>query len=105
MQQYHPDASDYFKSLDAVYYFWGQLAHQEVALEAQKPRTRKEMDILVGDKIISSPRDHWNNGYSKGKNNRTSHKGLYPSYKVEEEVRIAKMPTYPESDRNNHTGS
>ncbi len=95
MQQYHADASGYVKSLDATYFYWGQPEYREVALEDHKPRTKREMDIMVGDKIIGSPLAHWNNGYSKGINNRTSRKGLYPSYKVEEEVRIAKMPTYP----------
>ena len=96
MQQYHVDASGYFKSLDDIYYFGGQHDHQQVVLEGHTPRTRKEIELLVGDKIGIAG-NHWN-GYSNGKNRRSSRIGLYPSYKVEEVVRIEKMPTYPEAD-------
>ncbi len=103
MQQYHPDASGYIKSLDKIYFFTGQRAHQEVALEAHRPRTSDEMELLVGDRITRTKLRLWDNGYSKGINERTSANGLYPLYKVEEVVRIAKMPTYPDADQNNQT--
>ncbi len=96
MQQYHPDASGYFKSLDAMYYSGGRglQGYREVALEAHKPRTKTEMDFREGDTIISSPRNHWNNGSSKGRTKRSEYEGMYPSYKVEREVKIAKMPIH-----------
>ncbi len=100
MQQYHVDASGYFKSLDDIYYFGGQHGHQQVALEAHAPRTSEEMELLLGDQIGIAG-NHWN-GYSKGTNKRSTRIGLYPSYKVEEEVRIVKMPTYPEADQGIH---
>ncbi len=111
MQQYHADASGYIKSLDDIYYFWGHYEHKIVAMEAHVPRSSKEIELLPGDQI-SIKETEWNSryssdwiGYSKGKNERSMRVGLYPSYKVEEVVRIAKMPTYPEADRDNHTES
>ncbi len=96
MQQYHADASGYFKSLDDIYFFCGQHDHDQVALEAHAPRTSEEIELQVGDKLGIAG-NHWD-GYSKGTNRRLSRIGLYPSYKAGEVVRIVKMPTYPEAD-------
>ncbi len=99
MQQYHVDASGYFKSLDDIYYFSGsQHRHLQVALEAHVSHSSEEIELLVGDHIGITG-NHWN-GFSKGTNKRSSRIGLYPSYKVEDEVRMVKMPTYPEAERD-----
>ena len=101
MQSLHPDASGRFKSLDDVYYFGGQHGHNQVALQSHKARHTDEIDMAVGDKIGIAG-NHWN-GYSKGKNQRTGRIGLYPSYKVAEDIRIADFPTYPEADPEHQT--
>ncbi len=99
MQQYHADASGYFKSLDKVYFLQGH-EHKQVALESHTPLTNEEMELAIGDQI-SITGNQWN-GFSNGTNKRSSRSGLYPTHKVGEEVRIVKMPTYPEADWNNH---
>lgn len=100
MQQYHADASSYFTSVDSIHFLQGHDSEQ-MALEAHTPRTKKEMELRVGDKISVTPKEYYNfhNGYSKGKNKRSSRVGLYPLYKVEDAVRIVKMPIYPDADR------
>ncbi len=106
MQQYHADASGYFKSVDIIHF---EFAHdnQQVALEAHTPSTREEIELVAGDKISVTRKEKYNyyNGYSKGTNMRTFRVGLYPSYKAEEEVSVVKMPTYPEASRDNHNAA
>ncbi|XP_022106971.1 alpha-(1,6)-fucosyltransferase-like [Acanthaster planci] len=96
MQTYHPDASTFFHSLDDVYYFGGQNEHRQTALYEHKPRSRDEIALAPGD-TVGVAGNHWD-GYSKGRNHRlrVRNSGLYPSYKVEEVVEVAQMPTYPE---------
>ncbi|XP_041354464.1 alpha-(1,6)-fucosyltransferase-like [Gigantopelta aegis] len=94
MQTIHGDASTYFKSLDDVYYFGGQNAHNMIALEHHKHQHPGEISMEVGD-LLGIAGNHWN-GYSKGINRRTSQNGLYPSYKVTNDITIVKMPLYPE---------
>lgn len=108
MQTLHPvDASSNFYSLDDIYYFGGQSAHNQRALYAHRPRTDEEIGFEPGD-VIGIAGNHWD-GYSKGINRRTNQEGLYPSYKAEELLDVADMPTYdeavPESvkDRNKET--
>lgn len=55
------------------------------------------MALEKGD-IISVAGNHWN-GYSKGVNVKSRKNSLYPSFKVEEVVDIAKVPSYSEIDR------
>ncbi len=101
MQQYHVDASAYFTTVDDIHFLQGHATIQ-VALEAHTPRTSNEMELVVGDEI--SLRQHsmyYRNGYSMGKNTRSSRVGSYPLYKVQEELNIVQMPTYPEADRDN----
>ena len=93
MQTIHGDASAYFKSLDDVYYFGGQNAHNMLAVESHKQKHQGEISMEVGD-YLGIAGNHWN-GYSKGINRRTSQHGLYPSYKVVNNIRIVKMPLYP----------
>jgi glycoprotein 6-alpha-L-fucosyltransferase len=103
MQGLHPDASSRFKSLDDVYYFGGQHGHDQVALQSHKARSMEELDMLPGDKIGIAG-NHWD-GYSKGKNHRTGKIGLYPSFKVAEDIRTAVFPKYPEADNPHRTRS
>ncbi|NXL62703.1 FUT8 fucosyltransferase, partial [Chordeiles acutipennis] len=97
MQTLHPDASAYFHSLDDIYYFGGQNAHNQIAIYAHHPRTADEIPMEPGD-IIGVAGNHWD-GYSKGINRKLGRTGLYPSYKVKEKIETVKYPTYPEADK------
>ncbi|XP_031449247.1 alpha-(1,6)-fucosyltransferase isoform X3 [Phasianus colchicus] len=97
MQTLHPDASAYFHSLDDIYYFGGQNAHNQIAVYAHHPRTADEIPMEPGD-IIGVAGNHWD-GYSKGINRKLGKTGLYPSYKVKEKIETVKYPTYPEAEK------
>ncbi|XP_041468752.1 alpha-(1,6)-fucosyltransferase-like isoform X2 [Lytechinus variegatus] len=99
MQYLHEEgASANFRSLDDIYFFCGMHGRNQTALYKHKPRGPEEIEMKPGD-IISVAGNHWD-GYSKGTNLNSGSKrtGLYPSYKAEINVRIAKMPTYPEAE-------
>uniref|UniRef100_UPI00398F397B alpha-(1,6)-fucosyltransferase isoform X2 n=1 Tax=Pristiophorus japonicus TaxID=55135 RepID=UPI00398F397B len=96
MQTLHPDASAYFRSLDDIYYFGGQNAHNQIAIYPHKPQTLEEIQLEAGD-LIGVAGNHWD-GYSKGVNRKVGRTGLYPSYKVKENIETIKYPTYPEAD-------
>ncbi|XP_069773480.1 alpha-(1,6)-fucosyltransferase isoform X2 [Narcine bancroftii] len=96
MQTLHPDASGYFHSLDDIYYFGGQNAHNQIAIYPHKPQTPEEIVLEPGD-LIGVAGNHWD-GYSKGINRKSGQTGLYPSYKVKETIETIKYPTYPEAD-------
>lgn len=97
MQDLHPDASTYFHSLDDIYYFGGQNGHNQIAIYPHEPQNSDEIGFQPGD-LIGVAGNHWN-GYSKGTNRRVGmNSGLYPSYKVENKVEIAKMPRYKDAD-------
>ncbi|KAH9500938.1 Alpha-(1,6)-fucosyltransferase [Bulinus truncatus] len=93
MQTIHGDASRYFRSLDDIFYYGGQDAHDVRILEAHPGDGEGVMDIQPGD-AVGIAGNHWN-GFSKGLNRRTGVSGLFPSYKSEDTVRAVKMPTYP----------
>lgn len=97
MQTYHPDASAFFHSLDDIYYYGGQLGHHLLALEPHEPRQPNEIPLQPGD-LLGIAGNHWD-GYSKGKNRRLGRVGLFPSYKAVEKIDVAKMPTYPDADK------
>ena len=100
MQTMHPDASAWYHSLDDIYYYGGQNAHDQVAMYAHTAQEgSKEIALSPGDKIGIAG-NHWN-GYSKGRNRRTGAIGLYPSYKVRDVIPIASFPTYAEADKTN----
>ncbi|XP_060684839.1 alpha-(1,6)-fucosyltransferase isoform X1 [Hemiscyllium ocellatum] len=96
MQTLHPDASANFRSLDDIYYFGGQNAHNQIAIYPHNPQTPEEIVLEPGD-LIGVAGNHWD-GYSKGINRRNGRTGLYPSYKVKENIETIKYPTYPEAD-------
>ena len=85
-----------FRSLDDIYYYGGQNAHNQVVLYAHEPRRPQEIELLPGD-LVGVAGNHWD-GYSKGVNRRTGKTGLYPSYKVAEPLERALFPQYPEAD-------
>ncbi|KAK3855023.1 hypothetical protein Pcinc_038548 [Petrolisthes cinctipes] len=97
MQSYHPDASSYFRSLDDIYYYGGQNAHNQKARFSHVPRRPDEMALNPRD-VVGIAGNHWD-GYSKGVNRRTNQNGLYPSYKMEEVVDIADFPSYTHTDK------
>ncbi|XP_077075648.1 alpha-(1,6)-fucosyltransferase [Siphateles boraxobius] len=97
MQTLHPDASAFFRSLDDIYYFGGQNAHNQMAIYPHQARTPEDIPLEPGD-VIGVAGNHWD-GYSKGVNRKLGRTGLYPSYKVKEKVETVKYPTYPEADK------
>ncbi|XP_070296970.1 alpha-(1,6)-fucosyltransferase-like, partial [Salvelinus sp. IW2-2015] len=97
MQTLHPDASSHFHSLDDIYYFGGQNAHNQLAVYAHQPRSPDDIPLEPGD-LIGVAGNHWD-GNSKGINRKTGRTGLYPSYKVKEKIETIKYPTYPEADK------
>ncbi|XP_034383782.1 alpha-(1,6)-fucosyltransferase [Cyclopterus lumpus] len=97
MQTLHPDASSYFYSLDDIYYFGGQNAHNQIAIYPHQPRDSEDIPLEPGD-VIGVAGNHWD-GYSKGINRKLGRTGLYPSYKVKEKIETVKYPTYPEADK------
>ncbi|MCP9256920.1 Alpha1,6 fucosyltransferase [Dirofilaria immitis] len=90
MQIRFGDAGDRFHSLDDIYYFGGQQAHEQVVVESYRAETDNEIDLNIGD-TIGIAGNHWD-GFSKGTNQRTGKKGLYPSYKVREKYIILDFP-------------
>lgn len=97
MQNYFPDASDKFKSLDDIYYYGGQTAHNRIAVLPHESHRAGDMSLHVGD-LVGVAGNHWN-GFSKGRNLRTQQIGLYPSFKVKDKVEVAKFPTYAKADK------
>ncbi|XP_051951263.1 alpha-(1,6)-fucosyltransferase-like [Xyrauchen texanus] len=97
MQTLHPDASSFFRSLDDIYYFGGQNAHNQIAIYPHEPRTADDIPLEPGD-LIGVAGNHWD-GYSKGVNRKLARTGLYPSYKVKEKIETVKYPTYSEADK------
>lgn len=92
MQAMYPDASNRFKSLDDIYYYGGQNAHNREAVLPHRPKTHDEIFMNVGD-LVGIAGNHWD-GYSKGKNERTNQAGLFPSFKVIDKVETADFPKY-----------
>lgn len=89
--QQHP----LFHSLDDIYYFGGQTAHNLIARYDHEASPRlKEIEMKVGD-LVGVAGNHWD-GQSKGVNRRTKQGGLYPSYKVVEKYELVKYPVYPQ---------
>ncbi|CAG5125708.1 unnamed protein product [Candidula unifasciata] len=94
MQTVHGDASTNVRSLDAMYFFHGQNGHQSSAVEAYRSNKTGHIELKPGD-VISVGGNHWN-GFSRGTNQRTRQTGLFPSYKAEDTVVAADIPTYPQ---------
>ncbi|XP_052767020.1 alpha-(1,6)-fucosyltransferase-like [Mya arenaria] len=93
MQPLHGDASQWFRSLDDIFYYGGQNAHNWEAVENHDTDEPGEISFRRGD-LIGIAGNHWN-GFSKGKNTRNGKTGLFPSYKTVNKIERFKMPTYP----------
>ncbi|CAF1129035.1 unnamed protein product [Rotaria sordida] len=94
MQQRVVDGAWRVQPLDDVYYFGGQNAHNQRAIISHKAIWPNEFSFDRGD-IIGTEGNHWD-GFSKGSDKTNGQSGLYPTYKTEEIVNIAKMYTYSE---------
>ena len=97
LQINHVDGSNKYFSLDDIYYFGGQQAHDVVAIQDHKPvldSGHSEISFKSGDHlgIAGNERD----GYSVGVHRTSNVRGQYPSYKVEDYVRIEDFPSYKE---------
>lgn len=92
MQTMYPDASNRFKSLDDIYYYGGQNAHNREVVIPHHPHNHDEIFLNVGD-LVGVAGNHWN-GFSKGRNTRTNQVGLFPSFKVVDKVETADFPKY-----------
>ncbi len=58
---------------------------------------------MVGDRIEIARKQKYTNysGYTQGTNLRSWRLGWYPAYKVEHELNVVKMPTYPDGNKEN----
>lgn len=96
MQTVYPDAYNRFKSLDDIYYYGGQNAHNVISVMDHKPKSHDQIHVKAGD-LIGIAGNHWD-GFSKGKNQRTNEIGLVPSFKVNNKVEVANFPKYTHVD-------
>ena len=93
MQNHHVDASQKYYSLDDIYYFGGQHAHDVVAIEEHHQSSHHpDIEFEVGDHLGIAGNEK--NGYSVGIHRKTRKRGPFPSYKVVDHVRIADFPKY-----------
>nr|DAA64668.1 TPA_inf: alpha1,6 fucosyltransferase [Strigamia maritima] len=103
MQTVNPNAASNFRSLDDIYYFGGQNAHNHRVIYSHESQASNELELMAGD-VIGIAGNHWD-GYSKGINRRTKQQGLYPSFKATNKLQIADFPTYPEVKQNELSSS
>lgn len=102
------DKSADFVSLDDIYYFGGQSSHNQVAILSHQAKSKKEINLSIGDVIglfslvinnsnhlsdTGTAGNHWN-GYSKGVNRETKENGLYPSFKTIEKIDTAEFELF-----------
>ncbi|XP_050677683.1 alpha-(1,6)-fucosyltransferase [Leptidea sinapis] len=91
MQANRVDASDSFASLDDIYYFGGQNAHNRRAIMAHAASPH-EISFEIGD-LIGVAGNHWN-GFGRGTNKRTNMNGLIPWYKTADHLVLYPFPEY-----------
>ena len=94
MQSRHVDASQYYYSLDDIYYYGGMQGHDVKVIYPQKSHSSSRLDLVVGDTIAIAGNEK--DGTSKGRVHRTGRYGEYLSYRAEEIFRIVDFPTYKE---------
>ena len=92
MNSKHTDAANRFRSLDDIYYFGGQSEHKVRVIWPHKAVSRGQLDLEVGD-LIGIAGNHWD-GQAKGKHLRTQKTGVFPAYKVEDDMDIVDFPFY-----------
>ncbi|KAL3097878.1 hypothetical protein niasHS_000613 [Heterodera schachtii] len=101
MQALHGDAAERVHSLDDIFYFGGQLAHEWEAIGEFSPKTDEQIELKPGD-VIGVAGNHWN-GFSKGTNRRTRRSGLFPSYLAREKWRIVDFAIFDQRQNKNKT--
>ncbi|XP_037048449.1 alpha-(1,6)-fucosyltransferase-like [Bradysia coprophila] len=91
MQTMYPDASNRFKSVDTIYFFYGTI-HNREAVISHRAKNTIELSMNVSDtlKIFHN----LGNGFSKGKSLQTNQTGIFPSFKVVSTVETADFPKY-----------
>lgn len=92
MQANRVDASNSFFSLDDIYYFGGQNAHDRQAVMPHQAKDSQDIAFQVGD-LIGIAGNHWN-GYGRGTNRRTNANGLIPWYKTADHLVLYPFPEY-----------
>ncbi|CAG4961602.1 unnamed protein product [Colias eurytheme] len=97
MQTNRLDASLAFQSLDDIYYFGGQNAHDRRALLPHVPSEPNEIALQEGD-LIGIAGNHWN-GFGRGTNKRTNQNGLIPWYKTADHLVLYPFPEYKQVDK------
>jgi len=80
MQARFPDATDFYNSLDDVYYYGGQNGHNFEAAMSHDAANSDEISFKKGD-LLGIAGNHWD-GYSVATHIATNRKGKFPSYKV-----------------------
>ncbi|XP_045528087.1 alpha-(1,6)-fucosyltransferase [Pieris brassicae] len=98
MQTNRVDASDSFYSLDDIYYFGGQNAHNRRAIMNHTPRSNQEIAFQAGD-LIGVAGNHWN-GFGRGTNKRTNMNGLIPWYKTADHLVLYPFPEYKHANEH-----
>lgn len=93
MQTRHLDASQYYYSLDDVYYYGGMEDHYVRVLYPHKPRSAGQLELEIGDTINLAGNEK--DGTSKGRLHHGKY-GEFLSYKTEDIFRIVDFPTYKE---------
>lgn len=93
MQTRHPDASSRSKSLDGIYYY-ADNPRKKVAVLPHKPKKDGELELIPGEVIVYD--NDFRDGFSKGSNLYRNVSGVFPTFKVENEMDILSFPTYPE---------
>ena len=94
MQTHHVDATQYYYSLDDIFYFGGMQGHHVRMIYPQKSQKPDQLELKVGDTLAIAGNEK--DGTSKGKVHRTGKYGEYLSYKAENVLRIVDFPTYKE---------
>ncbi|XP_013136337.1 PREDICTED: alpha-(1,6)-fucosyltransferase [Papilio polytes] len=94
MQANRADAANSYFSLDDIYYFGGQNAHDRAALMPHDAHAHAhdEISFQVGD-LIGVAGNHWN-GFGRGTNKRTNLNGLIPWYKTADHLVLYPFPEY-----------
>ncbi|KAG4072633.1 hypothetical protein HA402_004722 [Bradysia odoriphaga] len=92
MQTMYPDASNRFKSVDTIYFFCGEKVHNQEAVISHRAKNGIELSMNVSDKIRIF--HNLGNGFSRGRSLQTNQIGIFPSFKVVNEVETADFPKY-----------
>ncbi|CAH0726729.1 unnamed protein product, partial [Brenthis ino] len=92
MQSNRADAARSVHSLDDIYYFGGQNAHERRALLPHAAADAHQISAQVGD-LIGIAGNHWN-GFGRGTNKRTNLNGLIPWYKTADHLVLYPFPEY-----------